>query len=251
MNDCNQRPRRSFTGRAGRKILFILVGLLSLGSLPVYSQDSVILLHGLMRSSASMEKMKAALTFAGYDVINVDYPSRSSTIEALADSVIPAALACVTSAPPGRVHFVTHSMGGILLRQYLAGHRIRSLGRVVMLGPPNQGSEVVDRLGDLELFECLNGPAGHELGTSSNSVPARLGPVDFELGVIAGDRSINWINSLMIPGSDDGKVSVERTRVQGMRDHVVIHVSHPFIMRDDAVIAETIRFLREGKFRRE
>jgi hypothetical protein len=117
-----------------------------------------------------------------------------------------------------------------------------------MLGPPNQGSEVVDELGTWWIFRKLNGPAGGELGTEADSVPNKLGPVNFELGVIAGDRSINWINSCMIEGSDDGKVSVERTRVVGMKEHVVVHATHPFLMKDNTAIAHTIRFLKAGTF---
>ena len=117
-----------------------------------------------------------------------------------------------------------------------------------MLGPPNQGSEVVDELGDLRLFTAINGPAGRQLGTGPDSVPSALGPVDYPVGVIAGDRSINWINSAMIEGPDDGKVSVERTRVAGMGDHLVIHAAHPFLAVDDVAIRETIRFLRSGRF---
>jgi hypothetical protein len=126
---------------------------------------------------------------------------------------------------------------------------IPKLGRVVMLGPPNQGSEVVDRIGAWKLFKRINGPAGGELGTGPDSLPNRLGPVDFELGVIAGDRSINWINSAMIKGPDDGKVSVERTKVAGMKEHVVFHVTHPMIMKNGAVIDATLRFLATGSFR--
>jgi hypothetical protein len=117
-----------------------------------------------------------------------------------------------------------------------------------MLGPPNQGSEVVDQIGGWRLFTAINGPAGQQLGTGQDSVPNQLGPVDFELGVIAGDRSINWINSLMISVPDDGKVAVERTKVAGMKAHRVVHVTHPFLMKNRAVIRETIHFLRHGRF---
>ena len=143
-----------------------------------------------------------------------------------------------------RVHFVTHSLGGILVRSYFAEQADPRLGRVVMLGPPNQGSEVVDRLGSWWLFGRLNGPAGRQLGTGPDSVPNSLGPVGFELGVIAGNRSINWVNSLMIPGANDGKVSVARTRVDGMREHLVLPVSHPFLMRHPRVIEATLQIGR-------
>ncbi len=119
-----------------------------------------------------------------------------------------------------------------------------------MLGPPNQGSEVVDTLGALRIFKLINGIAGSELGTVTNSTPNRLGGANFCVGIIAGDRSINWINSMMIPGRDDGKVSVERTKLEGMKDHIVIHARHPFLMRNKNSIRQTIHFLRNGQFER-
>ena len=214
----------------------------------VSAKEAVILLHGLARTDKSMAKMAEALEQEGFIVLNVDYPSREATIETLAAKVIDAALADPKLKDATRINFVTHSMGGILVRQYLKTKHPDRLGRVVMLGPPNQGSEVVDRIGDWRVFSAINGPAGKQLGTGPDSVPNQLGPVDFELGIIAGDRSINWINSLMIPGPDDGKVSVERTKVAGMKAHFVIHASHPYLMKNAAVIRETIHFLRHGQF---
>lgn len=146
------------------------------------------------------------------------------------------------------IHFVTHSLGGILVRSYLARHTIPNLGRVVMLGPPNQGSEVVDQLGSWWLFRKLNGPTGNELGTNKDSTPNQLGPANFCVGIIAGDRLINWINSWLIPGRDDGKVSVERTQLAGMADQIVIASAHPFLMRNPTAIQQTIHFLRTGQF---
>lgn len=212
------------------------------------AKEGVILLHGLARTDKSMTKMAAALEAEGFTVLNVDYPSREATVEELASKVIAAALANPKLKGAERIHFVTHSMGGILVRQYLKTEHPANLGRVVMLGPPNQGSEVVDRIGDTWAFTTINGPAGRQLGTGPDSVPNKLGPVDFDLGVIAGDRSINWINSLMIPGSDDGKVSVERTKVAGMTAHLVVHVTHPYLMKNEQVIRETIHFLHTGRF---
>jgi triacylglycerol lipase len=198
-----------------------------------------------------MTKMATALKSAGYDVLNVGYPSRSSNIEDLAHTVISEALEQEKVTSASRVHFVTHSLGGILVRQYLQTNHIDRLGRVVMLGPPNQGSEVVDKLGDIALFEIINGPSGNQLGTGAESLPNTLGPANFDLGIIAGDRSINWINSLaMIDGIDDGKVSVERTKLEGMADHVTIHATHPYLMRNRQAIQFTIRFLQTGTFLR-
>jgi len=215
----------------------------------VQSTEDVILLHGLCRTPHSMTKMQRALTAAGYRVWNVDYPSRTAPIEQLADNAIGKALAVCRQNGATKIDFVTHSLGGILVRSYLARHDVPELGRVVMLAPPSQGSEVADKLASLSLYQWINGPAGNELGTDKNSVPNHLGPAHFPIGIIAGDRSINWINSLFfIPGPDDGKVSVERARLAGMSDFRVIHTAHPFIMRNSEVIRQTIRFLRTGKF---
>jgi triacylglycerol lipase len=148
-----------------------------------------------------------------------------------------------------RIDFVTHSMGGILVRSYLSRHSLPDLGRVVMLTPPNQGSEIVDKLGGLTLFKWINGPAGDELGTDKNSLPNELGPANFPLGIIAGDRSINWINSLFfLPGRDDGKVTVARAKLAGMSDFRVIHATHSFVTYNNEAIRLTIQFPRTGKF---
>jgi pimeloyl-ACP methyl ester carboxylesterase len=216
---------------------------------PMQSTENVILLHGLCRTSRSMTKMQRALTLSGYTVWNVNYPSRTAPISELADDAIGKAIAVCQQNGATKIDFVTHSMGGILVRSYLARHTVPELGRVVMLAPPNEGSEVADKLGDLSLYKWINGPAGNELGTDKNSVPNQIGPAHFPVGVIAGDRSINWINSLfLIPGRNDGKVSVERAKLAGMSDFLVVHATHPFIMRNDEVIRQTIKFLQTGTF---
>ncbi len=228
------------------KLIVLLCFGLSLSL--AHGKEVVVLLHGLARSNTSMSKMASALVAENYDVINVDYPSRTAPIETLAPVVITSVLADAKATRATRIHFVTHSLGGILVRQYLKEHTIARLGRVVMLGPPNQGSDLVDQLGSFRLFSTINGPAGQQLGTKPDSVPNQLGAVAFELGVIAGDRSINWINSLIIPGPDDGKVSVEQTKVAGMKAHLIIHATHPYLMKNRQAIRETIHFLREGWF---
>jgi len=232
-------------------LLTLLALFLSSPTLPAASMNEhVILLHGLCRSSSSMRTMERALTNAGYRVWNIDYPSRTNTIANLSESVLAPAIRACENAGATRIHFVGHSLGGILIRDYLARHSLSNAGRVVMLGPPNQGSEIVDKLGSRWLFRKINGPAGGELGTAPDSAPNRIGPPNVSVGVIAGDRSINWINSWLIPGPDDGKVSVERTKLAGMTDWIQLPVSHPFIMRNQAAIRQTICFLREGKFAR-
>ena len=192
--------------------------------------------------------METFLRRAGYRVWNVGYPSRTASIRELSEVAVGGALARCRASGATRIHFVTHSLGGILVRSYLSRHEVPELGRVVMLAPPNRGSELVDTLGHWKLFGWLNGPAGRELGTTCASTPNRLGPVRFELGVIAGNRSINWINSCLIPGPDDGKVSVAHTKVDGMADHILIAATHTFIMRNHTTLRQTVHFLRHGRF---
>ncbi|TAK62867.1 alpha/beta fold hydrolase [Methylobacter sp.] len=212
--------------------------------------EAIILLHGLARTSRSMNKAAKLLAVYGYYIINVDYPSRSANISILAQKYIAQALKQCDAKGVKKIHFLTHSMGGILLRHFLASQAIDKLGRVVMLAPPNQGSEVVDKLGGWKLFYYLNGPAGLQLGTDNNSAPNQLGPVNFQLGVIAGSKTINFLLSRLIPGVNDGKVSVSRAQVTGMKDFIVMPYSHPFIMRSEAVIEQALHFIQQGCFAR-
>ena len=215
----------------------------------VAADDCVVLLHGLMRTSTSMSRMQRAIDDAGFVTVNIDYPSRDHTVEKLAQIAIPDGIeACRANSEIERIHFVTHSLGGILLRQYLVDADIEKLGRVVMLGPPNQGSAAVDELKDVPGFDWLNGPAGRQLGKGEASVPLKPGPADFELGVIAGNRTIDPITSAVLENPDDGRVSVEDTKVEGMDDFVIVEHSHAFMMRMRRPIELTIRFLESGSF---
>ena len=215
---------------------------------------TVVLLHGLARRSGSMSKLGAVLSGAGFRVCNLHYPSTRHPIEVLArEHLLPVIRACRTNPAGGEdgpVHAVTHSMGGILLRELAARDPSIRFERVVMLGPPNHGSEIVDRLGQTSLFRWINGPAGTQLGTGSGSVPKRLGPAPFEVGIIAGDRPVFEPFRWLVSAPSDGKVSVASTRLFGMRDHIVLPVNHMGMMRDPMVIAQTLHFLREGRFQR-
>lgn len=239
------------------KIILIILSSLLLTPTPgfaeavqqkIINQECVILLHGLARSSSSFSKMEAALKSNGYHVINVDYPSRKQTIETLSNSYISKAVTECKTKKTHKINFVTHSMGGILVRHYLSENSVDELGRIVMLSPPNQGSEIVDKLGGFPGFYALNGPAGQQLSTADESLPNSLGPVDYPVGIITGNKSINLILSMLIPGDDDGKVSIKRAKLEGAIDFLVVPHSHPMIMRSDEVIRQTMLFLQQGRF---
>lgn len=204
------------------------------------------MLHGLARTDGSMNTLAQALDDAGYFTVNIDYPSTKKHIAALAQDAITKALS--QCPEQSTINFVTHSMGGILVRQYLKKNTIKNLGRVVMLGPPNKGSHVVDTLSKMPGFKLINGPAGMQLGTTKVSIPNTLGSANFELGIIAGNRSVNPILSLMLPNPDDGKVSVENTKLKGMNDHIELPVTHSFMMNNMNVISQVLYFLEHGAF---
>lgn len=211
-------------------------------------EECVVLLHGLNRSWRAMRPLAEALQDAGFATANVDYPSQSGTVEEIAPEAVGLGLEECRSTGAVRTHFVTHSMGGILLRYENERSTIPDLGRVVMLGPPNQGSELIDKTQDWPGFEMLTGDAGAQLGTSAESMPSKLGSVGFELGVIAGTGTINVLASSMLPEPNDGKVSVASTQVDGMDDFLVVGNSHRYITRSDVVFRNTIAFLKTGHF---
>ncbi len=212
------------------------------------SRECVVLLHGLNRSWRAMRAMADALQLAGFTTANVDYPSQAGPIEEIAPLAVGTGLTECRATGAKRIHFVTHSIGGILLRYQHDREPIPDLGRVVMLGPPNQGSEVVDIAQDWPGMTLFSGSAGLQLGTGEGSIPSRLGPVDFELGVIAGTGTINPWMSAMLPDEDDGKVTVVATQVDGMDDFLIVGRSHRFITTGDIVFRNTASFLKTGEF---
>lgn len=240
-------------------LIFLLLSISGCNSSSVHTRQPfqenalnqcVILIHGLGRTYRSMGEMETKLREAGYTTVNLDYPSRSKTIEQIAEEYVPGAIEQCEIHNADAIHFVTHSLGGIITRKVIRDNRPERLGRVVMLSPPNKGSAIVDAMKDRWYFRWFNGPAGQELSTSPTSMPNLLGSVDYPVGVIAGDDPAffdSWFITF-IPGESDGKVAVTRTKLEGMSDFLVVPESHTYIMYSDVVQDQTIHFLKHGVF---
>ena len=221
-------------------------------------RDPVLLLHGLGRTGLSMLPMAWALRRAGFEPHVVDYPSRKHAIGPLVGrAVVPRVDALLDAGAP-RVHFVTHSLGGVLVRAFAAqraddGRPLPEGSRAVMLAPPHGGSEIADALGDREPYRTVLGPALGELGTGDASVPRALGPVrGLETGVIAGSRSLVGFGTAfgrLFEGPHDGVVSVASAHApDGLADEVVVAKTHALLMMSPVVTRLTVRFLETGRF---
>ncbi|MCU7806302.1 MAG: hypothetical protein KZQ73_00290 [Candidatus Thiodiazotropha sp. (ex Semelilucina semeliformis)] len=210
--------------------------------------ECAILLHGMGRTSLSMGLIEDALEDQGYQVWNESYPSLTKSVDELTVPTIESGLTYCKDNNAKKIHFVTHSLGGIIVRLYLQDHQIPNLGRIVMLAPPNKGSEIADEMKDGFFYQTIMGPAGQVLGTDDNSLPNSLNPISGEIGIIAGEKEGSSWFLPEIPGEDDGKVAVERTKLTEMKDFLLVKSGHTFIMRDDEVICQIIFFLQNGKF---
>ncbi len=249
--------------RTGKKFLSIfrlnIYGLLSICLAVLFAgatvaaagpaADCVILLHGLGRTEASLSKIEKVLTEKGYRIWNEEYASRDADIETLAENHISIGVHQCEEWKTVNIHFVTHSLGGILIRQYLQTNTIDNLGKIVMLAPPNHGSEVVDHLQDASIFQSTMGPAGQQLSTHKFSKPNTLEPIPGTIGVIAGSANSDPWFAWMFTGPNDGKVSVESTRLSEMSDFLVVDNGHTFIMNNREVIQQVLFFLEHGKFK--
>ena len=210
--------------------------------------DTVVLLHGLAAGRLNMHPIARVLRAGGYRTLNLAYPSRGRSLDRIVDSLAEE----IAAGASGTIHFVTHSMGGLVARALIARHRPAQLGRVVMLGPPNQGSEWVSLLAQMRLDRPLLREARHLLTPNRNDdIVRKLAMVDYPLGIIAGDRPLDpLLPRLVLPGPNDGKVSVAATRLAGAADHIVLSVPHTLMVISRSVHRQVIAFLRHGRFNR-
>lgn len=214
------------------------------------NKTHVIVLHGLGLNKFWMMPLASALKKDGYTVHNLTYPSTRLPIEEIVETVLVPYIEKEIPKDATSLNFVTHSMGGILVRYYHKMHRPPFTGRTVMLGPPNNGSEVADLLKDLKIFKWYFGPAGGELVTDvANSTPINIGPLNFEAGIIAGTQHLFHLYfGQKLPKPNDGLVTVESTKVDGMSDHICMSVDHSMMVMYPKVIDQALCFLKTGQF---
>jgi hypothetical protein len=217
---------------------------------PALANDCIVLLHGLGRTSHSMSALEKHLKQDGYVVVNHSYPSTKANIDQLS-SVVGKGIEECRSHKVVAINFVTHSLGGILVRDYFQSNVVPEARRVVMLGPPNHGSEVTTRNKNKWWYKLFTGPAGQELGVEPTSKPNQLAKIPLEVGIIAGAKSLDpWFSS-DIKGQNDGKVSVESAKIEGMKDFIKVPHSHTFMAESSDVCKQVSYFLSQGKFKHE
>lgn len=209
--------------------------------------DYVVILHGIARSHKHMKKLAWFLSKNGFDVINLNYPSTSYNIEELTDIINPAISSRITQDK--KIHFVGYSMGGLMVRALIHKYKYKNLGKVVQLATPNQGSEIADLVKNLWLYKKIYGPAGQQLITDQTAIKHLFGEVNYELGIIAGNSIIDIICWTIIPGKNDGKVAVARTKLKGMKDHIIVNSAHTFFPSNKKVLKQTLHFIQNGQFK--
>jgi triacylglycerol lipase len=229
-------------------IIFILLSsAFSYNLIAESINESVILLHGLGDVKLSMLKLEIALKDEGYTTKNIGYSTTGETIESLAKKELSEVVERYKKIGFKKIHFVTHSMGGLIVRYYLQDHTLPTGSRIVMLSPPNHGSEIADHFLESKFYKLIVGDVGQELATNSNML-SELKPIVPEVGIIAGNKSSNKYFSKIIPGEDDGRVAVDNTKLTEMKDFIVVPSTHLTIKYNNEVIKQTAFFLKDGKF---
>ncbi len=215
------------------------------------TREAVVVLHGVGINARLTARLAKFIAAAGYEVHNLDYPSKTVPLAELGPRWLAAKLAALGLERAPRLHFVTHSMGGLIVRGYLAAHRPANLGRVVTIVPPHHGSVVSDKLRRLPIIWQIIGRNLGALGTGPDAywrtLPQRA---DFELGVIAGSSALNPLGWLYLERPHDGTVAERSTRLDGMADHLLLPSNHTLILFRKRTADQAIAFLRTGRFAR-
>jgi triacylglycerol lipase len=232
-------------------LLALILALPSLNASAKPEPACVVLLHGIGMRSYVMKRIESALRADGYRTVNISYPSRKMPFEELAGEYLPAQLKKHDVARAPQLHFVTHSMGSLLVRKLIKDARPDNLGRVVMIGPPNQGSTAADAAKENVLLREYLGGNLVRLGTGEDAIVKTLGPADFDVGIIAGEVAINPVFGEALGGKNDGAVTIESAKLEGMKDFIVVPYSHTLMLWRGEVVNQVRAFLRDGRFTRK
>lgn len=208
--------------------------------------EGVVLLHGICHSAFGMRGLSKFLTRSGFKVLNLDYPSTRYSLESLVE-IIHGAIKTFSASLEGPIHFVGYSMGGLLIRAYLKKYKPAHLGRVVMIGPPNHGSELADFLKDFKLYKKLFGPAGQQLITNQIQFKHIFCDTNFDVGIIAGKNSY-FFSRYFFDTPNDGQVSIESTHLDKSQDHITVCCNHLFLPIHKPAWNQVLHFLHSGHF---
>lgn len=231
---------------AKKSIALLIIALLSTSDVTASEKEWVILIHGIGMNNMMMWKMAEHIETQGFHVKRIGYPSWQTQTQDILNIVNHQINTCCADLTQ-KIHFVGYSLGGLLVRNYLNQYRPAQLGNTVLIGTPNQGTEIADRLMESKLIKYLM-PITSDLGTSQTSLPNQLPPPNYPVGIIAGLFE-NDLNEPFLPGLDDGIVPISSTQLKNMQDFILIHTGHPMMFYNQTVSDQVIHFLKNGVFR--
>ena len=231
-------------------LIIFLIFAFGCGHIPLQEggEESVIVIHGFARRARSMDIIAAEIHKAGYEVRNVDYASLNQNITDIKEDVFEKFNQYISENQNKKIHFVGHSLGGLLIRSYLGENKINNLGSVVLMGTPNKGTPLVNEYQDKWYFSWL-GPVVSELGVDTSDFLKTLQAPYYTVGVIAGNKPYTRF-ATSLKGSNDGMLTVESAQLEGMRDFIVIDVNHASMKRNPRVIEQVIHFLKHSQFKK-
>ncbi len=207
----------------------------------------IFLIHGINSSPKDFKKMETAFKSYDYKVINFGYHSKVYTVNQIADNFLKRKIASVSQNDT--INFITHSLGAIVLRAYLRDNKPKNIGKIVMIAPPNQGSEVANFFKDFFLYKIFYHKSGASLSYNGIKKLALPNCDNYFCGIIAGTHTQLPFFSIFIKGEDDGKISVERTKLKGMKDFITLPYPHDTILKKQETIIQCKEFIKNGKFK--
>jgi len=213
-------------------------------------KECVVLVHGLWRSGFAMRSIANDLEDNGYQTVSVDYPSTQEEIPELVQGYLLKSYEECSLTGAKKIHLVSHSMGGILIRQFLQSYTLPIGSRVVMLSPPNQGSELSEKFGESWWYQWVVGPAGVSLSTNQEGIISKLREIDEPVGIIAAYRDWSFWPNAWLPQPNDGTVSVESMKLAEMDDFILVNSGHALMRFSDEVQSQIRQFLAVGEFAR-